>query len=124
MNPSTEKSVASCIAVFAALAVVLCFALGGAQLALGAALGGALALGDYVFMWWAAARIFRGPQRGRAGLTFLLTMKFGLIGALLYFLIVVAGVEALGLALGLGALVLGIVVGALAHAPSRSLGEI
>src|SRR5690606_6912079 len=124
MKPSIEKRVAQRSAACAALAVVLCAALGGASLALAAAPGGALAPADGLFTWWAADRLFRGPQRGRAGLTFLLSMKLGLIAAILYSLIVVAGVPPLGLLLGLSALVVGIFAGALYAAPSRSLGEI
>ncbi len=120
MKTTTETRVARSIAFFAVALTVVAFALFGVRVGVGAAVGGALAIADFALVRWAGAVIFRGSMRDKAIVGALLALKLGALGAILFVLIVLLGVHAGGLVLGLGSLALGILVGSSSHAALRA----
>ncbi|MBC7172020.1 MAG: hypothetical protein H5U40_06335, partial [Polyangiaceae bacterium] len=114
------------IAFFAVASTVLAFAFAGVAVGVGTALGGLIALFDFAFFRWAGVRILRGSLRTRMGVSTLLSLKLGAVGALLFLLIVPLGVHPVGLAIGLGSLYIGVVAGSgvlSSLGPQRVSGE-
>ncbi len=120
MKTPVESRVARAIAFFAVALTLVSLVGFGADVAIGTAIGGAIAVADFQLVRWAGAILLRGSVRGKAIVGVLLAMKLGLLGLLLFALVVLLDVHAGGLVLGLGSLALGIVVGAGSHAALRA----
>lgn len=98
------------------------FLFGGASVGTGAVVGAALAAGN----WWVLSWILRrglASRRGAGALLFLLLLKMAVLGGVCYFLVAVAGLNVLGFAVGLTALVFGLVVGSALSPPSSDHAE-
>jgi hypothetical protein len=112
MKSSVPSRISRYTAIFAVLLTGAAFLVGGPAVGLGAALGGLIAVLNWAFVRWAGERVARSRTRSPGLLSFLLTLKLALLGLVLFVLIAGLGVHPGGLALGLGSLVLGILVGA------------
>jgi hypothetical protein len=120
MKPTVESRVARSIAFFAVALTVVAFVFFGVDVGIGTAIGGAIAVADFALMRFAGSVLFRGSMRDKALIGALLALKLGALGALLFILIVLLGVHAGGLVLGLGSLALGILVGSSGALRSRN----
>ncbi len=111
MNSQVTSSITRLVPILAMAFTALAFLMGGLELALGAAIGGAVATMNWVFLRWLTVAITTGSMQKRAGVTFLLVLKFGVMIALCWALIARWGVHPVGFAVGLGALVVAVFVG-------------
>jgi hypothetical protein len=111
MKTAVSSRISRCTAIFAVILTGLAFLFGGLEVGVGAAIGGLVAILNWAFVRWVGERVVRGRVRNPGLLSLLLALKLGLLGAVLFVLIAVLGVHPGGLALGLGSLVLGILVG-------------
>ncbi|MCC7536062.1 MAG: hypothetical protein IT379_07605 [Deltaproteobacteria bacterium] len=93
---------------FGLVAVVGSFFLWGAQAALAAGAGSLVAVGNWLGLRWVADRGRKSPKH----MILLAPKTLGVLVAV-YFLVVHSGLDVRGLAFGLGALVIGVVGGAL-----------
>lgn len=118
MQPRTIDRITSWITGLALPLVLLAFALGGAETAIGAAAGAALSVVNWLALCWLVRRMIGAGERARAGMTFLLVAKMGAVLALAAWLL--RHVDGLGLAIGMGGWVLGVLAGSV-HA--RTAGE-
>ncbi len=123
MKTSVPSRIARYTALSAVLLTGLAFLFGGPEVGLGAAIGGLVAVLNWTFVRWAGERIVRRRVRSPGLLTILLALKLGLLGLVLFVLIVGLGVHPGGLALGLGSLVLGILIGSGVAPRSPSFGR-
>jgi hypothetical protein len=111
MNRRALDSLTTAIAFSAAIAVSASYAFGGLRVGAGALAGGAVALGNWVFVRWLLSRIAAGNALTQAGLMTLLAAKLGALGVVVWILIGLLGLHAGGFGIGLGALVIGILFG-------------
>ena len=93
---------------FGALAVVASFSLWGAPAAFAAGVGALVAIANWLGLRWVADRGRKSPK-----LMILLAPKTLVVLVAIYFLVVHSSLDLRGLAFGLGALVVGVVGGAL-----------
>ena len=105
MNRRALDSLTTAIAFSAAIAVSASYAFGGLRVGAGALAGGAVALGNWVFVRWLLSRIAAGNALTQAGLMTLLAAKLGALGVVVWILIGLLGLHAGGFGIGLGALV-------------------
>ena len=111
MNSQVTSSITRLVPILAMAFTALAFLMGGLALALGAAIGGAVATMNWVFLRWLTVAITTGSMQKRAGVTFLLVLKFGVMIAVCWALIARWGIHPVGFAVGLGALVVAVFVG-------------
>jgi hypothetical protein len=96
-----------------ALLAAACFAIGGTETGIGATVGASLAVVNLVVLRWLVGKILGGKRKAtRATASALLLGKLGVLATLVWLLVVWVGVDALGFAVGLGALVIGGAAGA------------
>ncbi len=118
MDRRALERITSAIAFSAAIAVTASYAFGGLRVGTGALAGAAVSLGNWQFLRWILTRVARGSTRTRAAMMTLLATKLGVLGLIVWVVIGLFGLHAGGFGLGLGALVVGLSVGAL-----QSLGS-
>jgi len=117
-SPAAPSRFTRYVAVFAAVFAVVTFLVGGVAPGVGAAIGGTVALLNWTFLRWLSEQITRGTLRRQAGLAFLLVLKFGVLIAVCWALIVRWHVNAVGFSIGLSALVAAVFLGsAMSAAP-------
>jgi hypothetical protein len=109
------------IAVFAAILTAGAMLVGGPQVALGAAAGGAVAIANWLALRWVAHRIVNGTMGQRAAVTVVLCSKMGVLAVVSWALIVKWGLHPVGFLVGVTALVLGVFSGATAS--QRQIAE-
>jgi len=116
MNRRALDSLTIAIACSAAIAVTASYAFGGLRVGTGALAGGLVALGNWTFVRWLLTRFAGGNALTQASLMTLLAAKLGALGVVVWVVIGLLGLHAGGFGLGLGALVVGILHGAVNHA--------
>ena len=99
------------VAAFAVMFAVVTFVVGGVAPGVGAAIGGTVAVLNWVFLRWVTEQVTRGSMNRQAGLMFLLVLKFGVLIAVCWALIVRWHVHAVGFSIGLSALVAAVFLG-------------
>jgi hypothetical protein len=112
LDPTLRRTVWA-VGIFGILLTGLALFFGGTGRGLGAFAGAAIAFLNLGLLARSVTKLFAGAG-GRYGLV--VVLKFGGLIALTYALLNVLELDALGLALGLGALPLGIVAGGGVHA--------
>lgn len=100
----------------------LSFALGGATMGVGAAVGGALAVGNWMLMRWVGRRLMVANDKGRMVWGGLLAFKMVLLMAVAWGILATGWVDPMGFTVGLSGLVLGILVGAFHSATTADPG--
>lgn len=98
------------VAAFAAVLVAIGFAL-GADVGVGAMAGAAVALGNAYALRWLVTAITKADPSQRTAISLALMLKTGTILAIAAGLLFYFHLDPLGFALGIGALVLGLVMG-------------
>jgi hypothetical protein len=116
MNRRALDSLTIAIAFSAAIAMSASYAFGGLRIGTGALAGGLVALGNWAFVRWLLTRFAAGNALSQAGLMTLLAAKFGVLGVVVWVVVGLLGLHAGGFGIGLGALVVGILFGAVNHA--------
>jgi hypothetical protein len=123
MESTTVQRITQWIRGLALGAVGIAFACGGLECAIGAAAGGALALGNWLAIRWLAGAVLRGSDRMRARLTSLVVFKT--ITVMTLAAVLVRLFDPTGLVLGVSAFVLGLLAGALHdHIASSKDGDL
>jgi len=118
MDRRALERITTYIAFSAAIAVTSSFAFGGVRFGTGALVGAVVALLNWASLRWILRRVQEGSARTRAVLMTLLAGKMGVLAAIVWLVIGRLNVDAAGFGLGLGALVVGLTLGALAsHTP-------
>ncbi len=98
------------VSAFGAAIAALCFAIGGIDTGLGAAAGALVAVVNLIALRVLVGRLLMGQRQKRATravASALLASKLAVLGLVVWVLLVEVGVDAVGFALGLGALVVG-----------------
>lgn len=113
MDRRALERITKYIAMSAMIAVAASYALGGARFGTGALVGAAVALLNWASLRWILRRVQEGSARTRTALMVLLAGKMGALGAVVWVVLRVLHLDAGGFGLGLGALVVGLVVGGL-----------
>ncbi len=125
MNAHVLDRITLFVTAAAAPMVILAFVLGGVPMATGALVGAAIAIGNWMSLRWLMRRIAIASDRGKAGLMLVLVAK--MTAVLVVTFVAVRYVDATGVLLGLGALVIGVVAGSFAPAAvpadAPSLGD-
>lgn len=85
--------------------VAIAFATGGNARALAAAVAVGISLANWLTMRLLMKRLEGGSQRSQAAIMLLLVSKMGVLAAIVYVLIAVLKLDAMGLGIGFGALV-------------------
>ncbi len=98
------------VAFFAAILVAVGFA-AGTSVGIGALAGAAVALGNAFALRWLVSAITRADSSQRASVSLLLMLKTGAVLAISAAVLFFGHVSPIGFAIGIGALVLGLVVG-------------
>jgi hypothetical protein len=98
------------VAAFAAVLVAIGFAAGVSK-GIGALVGAAVAIVNAFALRWMVSAIAKVDPRKRAGVSLLLMLKTGAILAVSAAILFFGHIDPVGFALGIGALVLGLVVG-------------
>jgi len=111
------------VAVAGVVLASLAWLLAGATVGLGAAVGAGVALANWLVLRWVMGRLMRGTTRSRSGLMVLLALKMGALMAVCWVLVAVLGVDPVGFAIGMGALVFGVVAGAALAGGDRGVAE-
>lgn len=115
MTQSPIDRITLYVAIAGALLALAAFLLGGMVTGVGALVGGAVAVVNFIALRWLVGRLVSQSAEphpaSKGGMMMLLVVKLGVIGAICWFLIVEVGVDAVGFAIGLGALLLGITMG-------------
>ncbi len=104
------------VAISAALLVALAFVLGGAVTGLGAAVGGIVAVLDAFAMLWLAQKMLAGAPAMRSFAAVLLGAKLIVVLAICWALLARWGVDPIGFAVGLSAIVVGVLYAGLEYA--------
>lgn len=110
------------VALVGALLTALGWALGGAALGVAALVGSAFAFGDWVLMRWLAQRLLLANERGRTLWGGLLVAKMVAVLAVAWLLLWAGGLDPVGFALGVSALVAGGLLGAVHAVLAGELG--
>lgn len=111
MERQTIERITKWVAGLSLPLIVVAFLLGGVEVAIGAAAGAALSVGNWMALRWMVHRILVASDRARAVLMLLLVVKMGLV--LVLSAVLLRFVDAMGFTIGMGALVLGVLFGAL-----------
>ena len=111
--PAATHRMTRPLLLIAAIVVVLAFALWGAERGVAALLGAALSVANWFALRWLAARMAARSDGQSAALSLLLIAKIAALMAIVFVLINRVGVDAVGLAFGLGVLFVGPVLAGL-----------
>jgi hypothetical protein len=113
MDQRATGQITIVVAASAPLIAGLTYAVAGARPAMGAAVGGAVALANWAVLRYLAARLIaRRTGSPRVTVAGLLVVKMAAMMGLCWVLIAKLGIHPVGFAAGLGALVIGVIVGA------------
>jgi hypothetical protein len=118
--PIATQRMTKPLLLIAAIVVSLAYALWGLERGMAAAVGAGLSVGNWFALRWLAARLAVGTGGSSAALSLLLILKIGLLMAIVFVLINRVGLDAVGLAFGLGVLFVGPVLSALLTTPSAA----
>ena len=91
---------------------VLTFVAFGADRGFGAAIGGLVAVINWLGMRWVGGRLLKASDKGKAIWGTLLAVKMGAILGVVWAILSTGHVDAMGFAIGMSGLVLGILAGA------------
>ena len=108
------------VAGAAALLAGLTFVFAGPWRGLGAAVGGAVAVANWLAMRWVGERLLRANDRGRMIWGTLLAVKMGATLGLIWLILATGWVDPMGFAVGMSGLVLGVLAGTFHLAASGS----
>ncbi|MFW5920402.1 MAG: ATP synthase subunit I [Polyangiales bacterium] len=97
------------VAWLAALLTAGAFVLGGTGMAVGALMGGVVAIANWLALRWLALRVVRGSVKKQGAMMVLLTLKMGALFALCWLLIARFGLDAAGFLIGISAFVVGLI---------------
>jgi hypothetical protein len=111
--PAATQRMSRPLLLIAAIVVVLAFALWGAERGVAALLGAALSVANWFALRWLAGRLAARGEGQSAALSLLLIAKIAALMAIVFVLINRVGVDAVGLAFGLGVLFVGPVLAGL-----------
>lgn len=120
MEKQTIERITKWVLGLALPLVIVAFAVGGIDTAIGAIAGAALSVINVLALRWFVTRILAAGDRARAVLMLLLVVKMSAILGLAAFLLSV--VDALGFTIGFAAFVGGVLIGAL-HAQLTQTGD-
>lgn len=95
------------------LLTAIAFALGGLERGVGAGIGGAVAVLNWWGMRWIGERLLRANDKGRLVWGSLLAIKMAAVLGVVWAILATGLVDPLGFGIGMSALVVGILVGAL-----------
>jgi hypothetical protein len=109
------------VAVFAAILVAIGFA-AGVSVGVGAVAGAAVAMANAFALRWLVGAITKADPSKRTSVSLLLMLKTGAILAISAGILFFGHVDPIGFALGIGALVLGLVVGSVHFSLSQPAG--
>jgi len=101
------------VAVAALVIALLAFLVGGTPTLIGAIAGGVLAVANGRAIAWVASGVISGTQKKRMALLATLGLKTAALAACVWLLAKVFHLDAFGLCMGLGALVIGLLVASL-----------
>ncbi len=100
-----------------ALTIVM-FAVGGVAMGVGAAVGGAVAIANWLAMRWVGQRLLVASDRGRLVWGTLLALKMAALMGIVWLILSTGMVDPMGFTVGLSGLVLGALLGAFHSAAS------
>ena len=115
MSRSASARLTWFIAGFGVLAVVVMQVLYGVDAATSAAVGGAVALGNWFLLRLIVDRVVGGSVRRQVGLSFLLIAKMGALIALVFLLLRSGLVELMPFTAGVSSLMAGALAGSFVH---------
>lgn len=111
VETQTLKRITTYVAGASAVLTAVAFALGGAWMGFGAAVGGAVAVGNWLGMRWIGERLLRANDQGRMVWGTILALKMGAILGVVWMILATGWVDPMGFAIGLSGFVLGILGG-------------
>lgn len=111
METKTIERITRWVAGLALPLVLVAFVVLGTDAGIGALAGAALSVANWMALRWLVQKIMAAGDRARAVLMLLLVVKMGAVLALASVLLRL--VDGLGFTIGMGALVLGVLIGAL-----------
>ena len=120
LESHTLKRITHYVIGASAVLTAVAFFLGGAWMGLGAAVGGAVAVGNWLGMRWIGERLLRANDKGRMVWGSLLAFKMAAILGVVWMILATGWVDPMGFALGMSGFVLGILGGAFHLAASGS----
>jgi hypothetical protein len=109
---ATFRRITLYVVAASALLTALSFALGGLTMGIAAAVGGALAVGNWMSMRWVGRRLVVANDKGRMVWGGLLAVKMLALMLIAWGILATGVVDPMGFTIGLGGLVLGILAGA------------
>lgn len=112
MNDKVAKQVLKFVAVAAVALTLVAGAIGGVEVGVGAAVGGAVAWLDALVLLKLAMRITSGRVGSQRLAAVLLGVKLAVLGAVCWGLLARWGVNPIGFGVGFSAMVLGVLYGA------------
>jgi hypothetical protein len=113
MSPKLSERITQVVAIAGAALVLLAFVLWGAQGALGAFAGALVAMANWGVIRWVALRVTGQHVRSGGRLYLLLGLKTAALMGVCWLLLTEVAIHPKGFMIGIGALVIGIVVGPL-----------
>ena len=121
MNSEYSKRITRALVVIAAALCALCALLGGQVLALGAVVGGTVAIVNWLAFVWLVGAIVHGRVAHRTAASILLGAKLVLVLVVCWALLTRFSVHPLGFAVGASSLLLSIMFAGLVAPKSQSL---
>jgi hypothetical protein len=112
LERSTLRRITLYVVGASVLLTLVATAIGGLEMGFGAAVGGALAVANFVAMRWVAHRILTANDKGRLVYATLLALKMSALLAITWLILSTGWVDPTGFTIGLSGLVLGILAGA------------
>jgi hypothetical protein len=123
MDPRITHRITLHVAAVGAILSGIAFLVVGGDPAIGTLVGSVAAVLNWVALRWLIARLASGETRSKAGVAVLLGLKMAALMAVCYALIARFDVHPVGLAIGLGALPLGVILGASRAASRAEMSE-
>lgn len=109
---SSLRGVERLAVLLVAAAALIAYGVGRRDLAIGIAVGGALAVANFYALRQLVAGVLQSRSDGRrAGMALMLLLKFAVLAALFYLVIVVVPLDGVGLIVGVSLVVVAIIVG-------------
>ncbi len=122
MNPHLTQRIFLATIASAVLLTLLAYAVWGSDAAIGAAVAGGVAAANWGAIFWMSDRVAKG-RFSKNGFMIAVAMKSGVLMALCWLSITRFGLDFNGFTLGIGALVLGVLVGNVMAPPLRMAEE-
>lgn len=111
MDRSTLNRITLHVALACAALTGLALVLGGVALAIGALVGGLVAVANWMAMRWVGRRLMVANDRGRIVWGTLLATKMAVLMAVVWAILSTGLVDPTGFSIGLGGLVVGVLTG-------------